>query len=177
MIRKKNGFFTFLCSLFPGAGEMYLGFMKEGVSIMGAAFLLILCSTWLHLDNFLILFPLVWFYSFFNVHNKAGLPDEEFYALEDDYLFHLDRILPEGTRRLDMNQTLVLGWILVLLGISAVWNPSVNLAMKLVERLVSMEAYYLIRDFFYDIPQYLIAFVLIYEGVKLIGDRKKNQNL
>ena len=29
MIRKKNSFLTFLCSLVPGAGEMYLGFIDR----------------------------------------------------------------------------------------------------------------------------------------------------
>ena len=34
MRHKKNRFWTFLFSLFPGAGEMYMGFMKQGVSLM-----------------------------------------------------------------------------------------------------------------------------------------------
>ena len=34
MTRKKRGFWTFIFSLIPGAGEMYLGFMKRGVSTM-----------------------------------------------------------------------------------------------------------------------------------------------
>ena len=32
MTRKKNGFLTLCFSLVPGAGEMYMGFMKQGVS-------------------------------------------------------------------------------------------------------------------------------------------------
>ena len=36
MTRKKNRLITFLWSLIPGAGEMYLGFMKRGACIMGA---------------------------------------------------------------------------------------------------------------------------------------------
>ena len=35
MTRKKNGFWTFVCSLVPGAGEMYMGFFKQGLSLMG----------------------------------------------------------------------------------------------------------------------------------------------
>ena len=30
MTRKKGKFLTFCCSLIPGAGEMYLGFLKTG---------------------------------------------------------------------------------------------------------------------------------------------------
>ena len=34
MTKKKNGFLAFCFSLIPGAGEMYMGFMKQGASIM-----------------------------------------------------------------------------------------------------------------------------------------------
>ena len=32
--KKKNKFFTFIFSLLPGAAEMYMGFMKNGLSMM-----------------------------------------------------------------------------------------------------------------------------------------------
>lgn len=31
---KKSGFLRFIFSLIPGAGEMYMGFMKQGVTLM-----------------------------------------------------------------------------------------------------------------------------------------------
>lgn len=34
MPKQKRGFLLFICSLIPGAGEMYLGFFKQGISIM-----------------------------------------------------------------------------------------------------------------------------------------------
>ena len=34
MIMQKKGFLLFLCSLIPGAGELYMGFKKRGVSMM-----------------------------------------------------------------------------------------------------------------------------------------------
>ena len=37
--QRRNGFFTFIFSFMPGAAEMYMGFLKQGVSIM-AIFLL-----------------------------------------------------------------------------------------------------------------------------------------
>ena len=50
--KKKNKFFTFCFSLFPGAGEMYMGFMKAGVSLMLLFFLALLIPTVLRLDIF-----------------------------------------------------------------------------------------------------------------------------
>ena len=85
MIKKKNGFMTFICSLMPGAGEMYLGFMKEGLSIMCLTFGMFIGSTFLNIDWFIYGVIIIWFYSLFNVHNKVSLPDEEFYTLEDNY--------------------------------------------------------------------------------------------
>ena len=47
MIRKKSGFIAFICSMVPGAGEMYLGFMKEGLSLMSLAVLIFTGAVWL----------------------------------------------------------------------------------------------------------------------------------
>ena len=34
MQKQKRGFLLFISSLIPGAGEMYMGFFKQGISIM-----------------------------------------------------------------------------------------------------------------------------------------------
>ena len=34
MQRKKSRFLVFILSFIPGAGEMYMGFMKQGVTLM-----------------------------------------------------------------------------------------------------------------------------------------------
>lgn len=33
-MKKKSSFLTFCCALVPGAGQMYLGMMKRGASLM-----------------------------------------------------------------------------------------------------------------------------------------------
>ncbi len=38
MINKKSKFLTFVFSMLPGAGHMYMGFMNMGVSFMSAFF-------------------------------------------------------------------------------------------------------------------------------------------
>ena len=96
MTQKKNRFWTFLFSFMPGAGEMYMGFMKMGVSLMGMFFLIITIATILEIGPIIFLAVIAWFYSFFHVHNLAGMPDEEFYSLEDEYLFNLSAIKMPG---------------------------------------------------------------------------------
>lgn len=34
MRRQRKGFLTWIASLIPGAGELYMGFEKQGVSLM-----------------------------------------------------------------------------------------------------------------------------------------------
>ena len=166
MIKKKSGFITFICSLIPGAGEMYLGFMKEGLSIMCLAYGIFLTGIWIDASWLVISVMILWFYSLFNVHNKVSLPDEEFYMLEDDYLFHLDQILPDG--KLNGKQTKIFGWLLVLFGVAAIWNPSIRNLLALLRTYVSVDFAKVVGNYLYSIPRFVIAAVLIISGVRLI---------
>lgn len=171
MNRRKNGFFTFLCSLIPGAGEMHLGFMKEGTSIMLLSLLLLAGGSFLGISALFLLLPVIWFYSFFNVHNKAGMSDEEFYALEDDYLFHLDSLFPQG--RLNGRQTTVFAWILIILGVSIIWGPAVSGLLHTIEMVIPDAFVSVIRSFLYHLPQYIVAVILIMTGIHMIHSKKK----
>ena len=92
MTKKKGKLLTFCWSLIPGAGEMYLGFFKQGISLMAAFAVLLGISGFLQLSFLTFLSPIVWFYSFFHTNNLNSLSDEEFYSLEDDYLIHFSDI-------------------------------------------------------------------------------------
>lgn len=46
---RKSRILTFLFALWPGAGQMYLGYMKRGVSLMGVFCLLIAITGFLNL--------------------------------------------------------------------------------------------------------------------------------
>lgn len=170
MIKKKNGFGLFLCSLIPGAGEMYLGFMKEGISMMGAFTVLFILAVFANVGLFGFALPIVWFYSFFNAHNKAGLSDEEFYSLEDDYLFHVDRLLPDG--KLSRKQTVIWGWILILLGVSIIWRPVIRSMINAVRVYISTEIADMIGGILYQMPKYVVAAVLILCGIHMICNKK-----
>ena len=47
MTNKKNRFFTLVFSCCPGAGEMYMGLYRQGVSLMGLFFGTIALAAWL----------------------------------------------------------------------------------------------------------------------------------
>lgn len=175
MIRKKSGFWAFICSMIPGAGEMYLGFMKEGLSIMILAFSIFVFSIWLDMGWMICLIGILWFYSVFNVHNKMSLPDEEFYALEDDYLFHMDQLIPK--RDWNRKQTEIFGWVLVLFGLAILWRPIIRNFLYMVRIFLPENIASMIGSFLYSLPRLLLAIVLIYCGQRLILDKKKKLDM
>lgn len=168
MTRKKSGFLTFLFSFLPGAGEMYMGFMKQGVTLMGAFFLLIFLASWLNIGALLFVLPVLWCYGFFHVHNLRCMPDDEFYAVEDDYLFHLDQILPVGKHMQKHNRN-VLAAILIVIGVAILWD---NLGDFLRWFLPShwLSWYWGVTR---RVPTLIVSVALILGGVWLIRGKKR----
>ena len=68
MKKQKHGFWVFIFSLIPGAGEMYMGFKKQGLSIMLLFWGSIALASITGLGWLAMFLPVIWFYSFFNVH-------------------------------------------------------------------------------------------------------------
>ena len=60
----KNGILTFLFAFCPGAGQMYQGYMKRGLSLILTACLIGMVSSLL--NPVLLLLVVVWMYSFFD---------------------------------------------------------------------------------------------------------------
>ena len=85
--KKKNKFYTFILSFMPGAAEMYMGFMKKGVSLMGIFLLSMVIPVFLRLDILAFAAVLVWCYSFFHARNLAASEDVIFEELKDDYIW------------------------------------------------------------------------------------------
>ena len=163
MTKKKNGFFAFCLSLIPGAGEMYMGFMKQGLSIMGAFWGLLFIASYLNIPPVLFVLPILWCYSFFNVHNLRGMSDEEFYAVEDDYLFHLDRLLPDS--KFGKKQNNILAGILIFLGVAVLWHY----ISRYLYWLLPGELYWAVVDV---IPQIIVGILMIGAGIFLIRGKK-----
>ncbi len=65
--KRKSGFLLFWFSLLPGAGEMYLGFMRQGLSLMGLFWGIIALTAWLELGPFLLILPILFFTAFFTL--------------------------------------------------------------------------------------------------------------
>jgi hypothetical protein len=172
MKRERSKFLTFCFSLLPGAGHMYMGFMKMGLSLMAAFLILIFFSSWLNIGPLLFVAPLIWFYSFFDCMNKRYSTDEEFSHLEDNYLFSLDEIvkIDKGILKKHRKYT---GIALVILGGYLIWNNIMSSLYRFMPGR-TVEAIFSITR---AAPQVIIGIAIIVVGRKLVSAKKKECDL
>lgn len=168
MIKKKSNFLTFCFAFIPGAGQMYMGFMKRGVSLMSGFFLTIFLSYWLDLSLFIFVSVILWFYAFFDTFNLHSLPDDEFYTREDKFLlFHgLDK---QGSQLLEGKYRQFFALALIIVGFIILWNNIVSLFYLILPRPISD----MISGFGHYFPQFLVGFIIIALGIHLIVGKKK----
>lgn len=168
MKQKKSKFLTFLFSLIPGAAEMYMGFFKMGVSLMGLEVLIYFVSAVLNFGVFILIGLLVWFYGFFHAHNLAGMPEAEFQALEDRYLFQFDH-LKDAAEPMMKSYRKVIAAVLILVGVGMVGRG----LMSLLRFYLPEEIYEIISHITYYIPQMVVGVGIIALGVLLIRGKKR----
>jgi len=166
--KKKNAFFTFCFSLLPGAGQMYMGFMKRGISLMSSFFLVIFLSTWLNLGPLLLFMPIVWFFSFFDTHNLRSMPDDMFNTFQDEYII-IPEFVKKGVQSINGKYRSVVAVVLIVVGCILLWNNFYYLIEGLLPHFLSNTLFRLGRIF----PQTLVGIVIIAIGVYLIRGKKR----
>ncbi len=169
MTRKKSSFLTFCFSLLPGAGQMYMGFMRRGSSLMALFFLTIFLSTWLELGPLMFLMPIIWFYAFFDTHNLRAMPDDEFYSLEDEFILLTD-LTSNTVRVLREKYRYTLALLLIIIGVSILWNNFLDLLHAILPSFL----YSHLRQIGRTLPQLLVAFIIIALGLYLIRGKKQD---
>ena len=172
MIKKKSRFLTFVFSMLPGAGHMYIGFMKTGVSFMSVFFFLIFLSSWLDTGPLLFIAPLIWFYSFFDCANKASLDDDKLLLLEDKYLFSIDSFV-KLDKDIFAKRKFAIGVVLLFFGI---YLLSENV-MHFLQPLIPHELYNSIYSFMRQAPQIIIGVAIVAFGLKLIKGKKRENEI
>lgn len=171
MIKKRSPFWTVVFAFLPGAGHMLNGFMKLGVSFMGLFFALLAFASFINIGALTFLAPIIWFYAFFDCINRTFQDDEEFYAQEDHFLFTREQLI-----RFDFgiikSRSLIIGLILVIVGIYAIWN---NVVLHIISRydLLPEAVYQAVNSFTYVLPQLIVGALIIWAGVTLIKGKKK----
>jgi hypothetical protein len=169
MIRKKSGFLTFCFSFLPGAGQMYMGFMKRGVSLMSAFWLLIFLASWLNLGPLMFAMPVIWFFAFFDTLNLRAMPDDEFYAMEDNYIL-LPDLSSSKMKLFQEKYRNIIALVLIIIGFAILWNNAYDIISDILPEELS---YFMYRVGYY-FPQLLIGFAIIAFGLYLIRGKKKD---
>ena len=169
---KKNGILTFLFAFVPGAGQMYQGYMKRGLSLITLFFLCIMAGMLL-LDPLALTALIVWMYSFFDTFNLraqfiAGT------APADDYLVHFNTKDARLTLFFRDSHKLV-GWALIAFGaLIAYENIIMNLLNDVLWRWgrdsVVFRAFYLVMD---QLPDVVLCVALILCGAWLVRGPQK----
>ena len=113
--------------------------------------------------------PVIWFYSFFNVHNLKSLSEEEFYSVDDNYILHMDQFSGDIGKFLQKHRNTT-AWILILFGICILWSRFTSLLYLIVP--------YDLEDYVYQylqtvLPQIAIAIGIIAAGIYLLTQQKK----
>lgn len=171
MQKKKKGLWLFISSLIPGAGEMYMGFKKQGISIMLLFFTLFALGMFTGLDFIIWFTPIIWFYSFYNVHNLKSLPDEEFYSIEDNYVLHLDEFTGDITGLLKKHHTVAAG-LLILFGISILWRGISDIFYWFLPGPLAG----IINNLGYSLPQIIIGAFILIAGIYLLNNKRQSFN-
>lgn len=166
MKKQKRGFINFICSLIPGAGEMNMGFEKQGLSIMTVFWGIIALAFLLRMEWILTILPVIWFYSFFHTHNLKNLSEEAFAAEEDRYLFNLEYIV-ENKEELFRKYRVLIAGALILIGASLVTREIAELFWKIIPFYLHDTASKIIRF----LLSAGIGTAIIVAGVKML--RKK----
>lgn len=169
MRQKRGKKTTFLCSLIPGAAEMYMGFMKKGISMMTIFILCFVVPSVLRVSDVFILFAvLVWFYSFFHARNLAACSEEEFMGLADEYIW---ASFIEGKEIKVTNPTLR-KWgaiALIIYGVSQLWH----VIARWIYYLIPEQMWEVASMFVDEVPQVLVSVAIIIVGLKLIAGKKE----
>lgn len=175
-MNKKNKILFFLFSLIPGAAHMYIGLVKRGLVIMLAlvagAGLAMMADT----PAFLLVLPVLWFYSFFDAWNKYHLPEEKLTKVQDDFLFFLNA-MPENVRSdprfkkvASANVLKVGGIVAIIAGAYLIWD---QIIVRVLIRLLSDTGAEILSQISYKLPQVAAAVILIFVGIKLISHKKR----
>lgn len=168
MKKKKNSFLTFCFSCLPGAGHMFLGFNKKGLSLMIGFFGLIAITSFLQLDALIFILPVIWFYAFFDAMNLHSMPVEEMEQVPDNFLLIDDSITLHKITSSRFRP--VAAVLIILIGLRFLLDNVLD-----IFSYCGLELDWELRNMLsHNIPQILIALLIIAIGAYLISDKKKD---
>ena len=162
---KINRLFLFCCACVPGAGQMYLGYMKRGLCLVSAFCLNIFVCVFFSYAA--VLLPVVWMYSFFDTYALRRMLESGSFPA-DDYLF---RMAPDAQfDRMLRSRSRMVGWAFIAFGAFALYD---NFVTPLLWELISLfPALGVLGTLLHRMPTLVVAVLLIWMGLKLVKGRR-----
>lgn len=97
------------------------------------------------------------------------MPNDEFYAMEDGYILYPE-ISKEKSRILQSKYRNVLAIVLIVIGVSILWNNMYDILNWIVPSIIGQIMY----QFGYYFPQFIVGAAIIALGVYLIRGKKQD---
>lgn len=159
-MKKKNGLLTLIFACIPGAGQMYLGYMKRGLSLV-SVFALLFWLTGTVMSSLIVFVCIVFMYSFFDTLNlRAQLMEGS--APPDDYLVQLGT--DTQLQKMFKSSHKLVGWALVAAGAYSLYE---NFMRSIISELWERQLYWL-ANLLEDIPTLVMCVALILVGLWLV---------
>lgn len=177
---KRNALLTYLFSLCPGAGQMYQGYMKRGLShillfvipiMLGFAFMPVLMA----------LAAVVYMYSFFDSINLRaqilayykGIGDP---LPADDFLIHLN-LNEKDVEQMLRGKPKLIGWGCILLGAAGLYKSVVEpLLLSFVQLLPDSSLTWTLNRIVYSLPGIALGALFVVVGLWLLRGPKKPED-
>lgn len=172
---KKSKFLTFIFSLLPGAGHMYLGLTKKGILHMALFFGIIFISNVLYFSQLWLVLPIIWFYSFFDALNHMNYTVEELRVINANYSYPFlsgtDAFKGKFANILK-GKSKIIGVVLIFFGLYfLIERFIVRYAFEFFEENIAI----IIDRIFNMLPAAIIPVIIIIIGVKLVIGGKKDE--
>ena len=170
----KNRGLAIIFGLLPGAGHMYLGKMKRGLTLMILFWGIIGISGSMGFALPLFALPIIWFYAFFDCLNLSALDNASLERAPDQWAFGW---LSEDSglqkhKNWFQKKNLWLGWGLIFIGAATIYSAFGYQFVSFLEEILHIQGDWL-YEIYRKVPQVLIAAIIIMLGVKfIIGDKK-----
>lgn len=165
---KKTNFLTFISSLIPGIGYIYLGLVNKGIETLILFFIAVPILRFIGM-NFLasLMMVIIWVYSFIDTNNLARrinmgeyIPDIGIFKSNIKNTNSYDSY--EEEIKIKKNRYKVLGWVFVIIGILSVINKAFE----------GNDLYYVIRA---AVRTYIIPVAFIIVGIYMLIKNKHNE--
>lgn len=168
---KKNWLLTFICACFPGFGEMYLGYMKRGVSLAIIFWGVIFFSSFFQLGALIIFLPVIWAFGFFDTFNIRGLTSEQRGGFADTCLISplkIKNILSDNAFFNKISSSKLIGFILIIIGTFSIYKLFLNTFGWAIQSFS-----YTLYNLLYSVPTFIVMALIIALGIYMVGNSKK----